>query len=313
MASNAARELVGHRTEVRRYYDENQVLYDVFWSDRGTLSMGYGFWGPATRRLSEALIDQHREMASRLDVAPGERVLEAGCGVGGATLHLCAAHGTRATGITLSERQAQRCRANAVDKRVAHLASFAVADFTRTGFAEGAFGRLLACESVCHAVDKRDFAAEAFRLLRAGGRMLVADGFLVRRDLSPTDERAYREWCEGWAVPGLTTVDEFRAALVAAGFTNVLFTDRTAAVLPSSRRIRRLGITIGAALWGLARLRLAPASQVRHARACVRQHTLLVRGAAVYGIFTADKGGRGAFGANAGSPGISLRGSGLRN
>jgi cyclopropane fatty-acyl-phospholipid synthase-like methyltransferase len=274
------------RTAIRRYYDENQVLYDVFWSDRRSRSMGYGFWDGTTRKLSDALVNQHREIASRLRVGPDDVVLEAGCGVGGATVHLCAQHHARATGITLSSRQARRGRLNAQRRQAAGRASFAVADFTRAGFADGAFTRVFACESVCHAADKRAFLAEAFRLLRPGGRLLVCDGFLSGRALSPAEDRAYREWCLGWALPGLDSVDAFGTAMADAGFVEVAFADRTDAVLPSARRIRRLGMTVGALVRALHRLGLARTSQARHAVACLRQHDVLAGGLARYGVFT---------------------------
>lgn len=274
---------------IRGYYDQNQVLYDVFWSDRRSLSMGYGFWTGDTRSLGEALANQHREMAQRLGVGKDDVVLEAGCGVGGATVHLCAAYGARGTGITLSHKQALRGRTNARSRDVAGRASFAVSDFTRTGFAEASFTRVFACESVCHAADKRAFAAEAFRLLRPGGRLLVSDGFLTRSDLAKSEHRAYREWCDGWALPGLATLDEFRDALGGAGFADVSFVDRTDAVLRSARRIWWLGVTVGSVIRALHTVGLAPRSQVRHAVACIRQYQVLASGLARYGVFTARK------------------------
>ncbi|HVR72504.1 MAG TPA: methyltransferase domain-containing protein [Vicinamibacteria bacterium] len=287
MAEPPATDPTSFRAVIRHYYEENQVLYDLFWSDRATLSMGYGFWDGTTRRLADALLNQHREIASRLHVRPHDVVLEAGCGVGGATVHLCAHHRARGIGITLSPMQARRGRRNAERRRVGGRAAFAVADFTCAGLAEGAFTRLFACESVCHAVDKRAFLAEAYRLLCPGGRLLVCDGFLARGDLSPDEERAYREWCLGWALPGLDTIDGFTAALAAAGFADVAFVDRTDAVLPSARRIRRLGMTLGVLVRGLHRLGLARPSQARHAVACLRQHDVLASGLARYGVFTA--------------------------
>jgi cyclopropane fatty-acyl-phospholipid synthase-like methyltransferase len=291
MAQSMPTDPAAVRAAVRRYYDENQALYDVFWSDRRTLSMGYGFWDGSTRTLSDALLNQHREIARRLAVGPDDVVLEAGCGVGGATVHLCVQHHVRGTGITLSAVQAERGRRNAERREVGARASFAVADFMRAGLAGGAFTRVFACESVCHADDTRAFLAEAFRLLRPGGRLLVCDGFLGRRPRGANEDRAYREWCQGWALPGLDTVEAFGAAMAEAGFAEVTFADRTDAVLPSARRIRRLGWTVGAVIRCLHSVGLAPESQARHAVACLRQHDVLAGGLACYGVFTGVRPG----------------------
>jgi SAM-dependent methyltransferase len=166
-------------------------------------------------------------------------------------------------------------------------AAFAVADFGRIGLRDQAFTRMFACESVCHARDKRVFLQEAFRVLRPGGRLLICDGFLARGPRDEAEARGYREWCDGWALPDLASLEGFRLDLAAAGFQDVAFTDRTAAVLPSARRIWWLGITIGSAIRGLARLGLMPDSRRRHAIACVRQHRVLASGLARYGYFTA--------------------------
>jgi cyclopropane fatty-acyl-phospholipid synthase-like methyltransferase len=276
-----------YQASVRDYYEENQVLYDVFWSDRDTLSMGYGFWDVSTHTLAQAMRRQHEEIAAALAVGPGDRVLEAGCGVGGATLHVAGRHDARGLGITLSPTQARRGRENAAARGLTGRAAFAVADFARLGLRDRAFTRVFACESVCHAPDKRVFLQEAFRVLRPGGRILVCDGFLARAPRDAAETRAYRQWCDGWALPDLASIEDFRLGLAAAGFRDVAFTDRTEAVLPSARRIRRLGVTIGSAIRALARLGLMPDSRRRHAIACVRQHGVLASGLARYGYFTA--------------------------
>jgi hypothetical protein len=108
--------------------------------------------------------------------------------------------------------------------------------------------------------------------------------------MSTAERRGYREWCDGWALPGLAIVDEFRAALVAAGFTQVAIADRTHAVLRSARRIWWLGTTIGPAIWCLHKVGLARESKVRHALACIRQYEVLAGGLARYGVFTAVRG-----------------------
>jgi cyclopropane fatty-acyl-phospholipid synthase-like methyltransferase len=280
------------RHHIRRHYDENQVLYDVFWSDSASLSMNYGFWRPDTRRLGEALANQQREMAERLQVGPGDCVLDAGCGVGGTAVYVAREHGAHAVGITLSPVQAARARRNAADRGVSHRASFLVADFTRASLTPGSFAAVYASESACHAESKQDFADEAFRLLEPGGRLVVADGFLKRHALGPEDSRLYAEWCRGWVLPNLATVEGFGATLRRAGFAEVSFADRTREVLPSSRRIRRIARITGPAIRLLHRVGLLPASQVDHVVACLCQHALFARGVTAYGIFTARKPAR---------------------
>jgi tocopherol O-methyltransferase len=280
---------LAHQARVRRYYDENQVLYDLFWTDRESLSMSYGFWEAGTRRVKDALLNQQREIAARLEVGPADVVLDAGCGIGGACILLARERGARAFGITLSARQAALASRNAAQAGVSGRTAFLVADYLRSGFRDASFTRLFASESACYAESKPEFAREAFRLLAPGGRVVVADGFLARPGLAPEEQRLYFEWCDGWALSSLESVDGFRAALEAAGFVGVSFVERTREVMPSARRIRRIGRVALPIIRGLRRLRLVPEGQIAHAIACVRQHTVLERRIGVYGVFTAHK------------------------
>jgi hypothetical protein len=65
------------------------------------------------------------------------------------------------------------------------------------------------------------FANEAFRLLKPSGRFVRADGFLATNDMTPNEKKIFSEWCEGWAVPGLETVNEYEKILKDAGFINI--------------------------------------------------------------------------------------------
>ena len=124
---------------------------------------------------------------------------------------------------------------------VADKVRFSAADFTEAAFRDGAFTGIFASESVCHAERKELFIAEAFRLLQPGGRLVVIDAFLTGARLSAQDRRLLEDWFQGWAVPGLASQDEFRAALGAVGFESVTFRDLTSYILPSARRVEVWG------------------------------------------------------------------------
>jgi ubiquinone/menaquinone biosynthesis C-methylase UbiE len=65
------------------------------------------------------------------------------------------------------------------EKGVADKVLFHVMDYTQTNFADESFDVVWACESMSSASDKKAFIAEAYRLLKKGGRLIVIDFFVI--------------------------------------------------------------------------------------------------------------------------------------
>src|SRR5262249_32314958 len=153
------------RRRVAAYYDTTQVLYSHLWSPNG---VHYGLWENGTRGHTEAIRNLDRFVAARLDLAPGSRVLDAGCGVGGTSLYPAERRGIDVTGITLSRDQLRRAERARRASPARALARFEIGDYLATDFADGTFDGVIAIESSCYAEPKRAFLAEAFRVLKPG-------------------------------------------------------------------------------------------------------------------------------------------------
>lgn len=280
-----------HATAVRRsvsYYDETYLDYRLLWMNSTALAMHMGFWDERTTGHAGALINMNRALAARACLRPGDRVLDAGCGVGGSAIWLAREHDVEVMGIDLAETQLTRARRYARRHGVADRATFERQDITRTAFPNNSFDVVWAIESVCHVPDKRRFLAEARRLLRPGGRLVISDGFRRRRPLGPAHERLLRSWLSGWAVPELATAEEFTGAAHQAGFSDVRLEDVTANVRPSLRRLHRLALALyptGVVL--LRPLRLITDKQLTNARSSLEQYQALQRDLWFYGIVTA--------------------------
>ncbi len=90
-------------------------------------------------------------------VSESDHVLDAGCGVGGAALYLAENRNLPVTGITLSEKQLEFSKQNAIKRGLDDKVSFQLMDFTQTSFEDESFDMIWACESVCHTPDRRLF------------------------------------------------------------------------------------------------------------------------------------------------------------
>jgi cyclopropane fatty-acyl-phospholipid synthase-like methyltransferase len=271
------------------YYDQTWLDFRLLWIGRDNLALHYGYHDAATRGHADALARLNQVLAERIALAQGERVLDAGCGVGGSSIWLAAQRGATTVGITLSERQVLRARRLAAKRGLGDRVRFEQADYASTPFPAGSFDVVWAIESVCYAPDKPAFFREAARLLRPGGRLVMADFMRARRPLDREGEPLLRDWLDGWAMPDLGTGAEYLRAIAAAGLADAQLDDVTARILPSARRLYTM------ARWsypiGVALRRLGLRSDVQHGnvRAALRQYQSLRRGGWWYSICSAVK------------------------
>jgi SAM-dependent methyltransferase len=278
-----------HLTLVARYYDYTVPYYRIFWHGR-TAGLHYGLAEPWTRSAADELIGTNQFLASVSRVDAHCDVLDAGCGVGGSAVWLASHLGAHVTGVTLSHRQARHARRLAEHRAVADRVRFFVGDYERLALPEAHFDVVWAIESACYAEDKRRFIAAAIRLLRPGGRLVVADGFLLRM-ATDLEAQLLTTFLEGLALPNLAHADDFDSALRESGFSRVERFDKTAAATPSAQRLRRrcaaglLPSRIGEAVGWL------PPLLTRNIRAGIVQLDLVERGLVGYQVFCATKPG----------------------
>lgn len=274
---------------IRAYYDQTWSDYRIFWLNPSNRAIHFGYWDESTHTHAESLDKINRVMAERITLRAGERVLDAGCGVGGTAMWLAQQYRVHVVGIALPATQIARARRYANERGIEQLVEFEQQDFRHTTFPPASFDVLWAQESVCHAPDKREFVAEAFRLLKPGGRLIVLEYFRFKRPFALKDEQLLKSWLSGWAIPDLGTPGEFAQWAREAGFGSVKLENIESHIRPSHRRLYLITMLMypGAALLRLLRLR----SEVQHGnlRGARDQWRALNRGLWFEGILTARK------------------------
>ena len=99
------------RRNVAHHYDVGNDLYRLFLDDDLQYSCAY-FTDPANS-LEQAQSDKKAHIAAKLDLKPGQRVLDIGCGWGGTALYLNRVADVDVLGVTLSEEQLKVARERA--------------------------------------------------------------------------------------------------------------------------------------------------------------------------------------------------------
>ena len=277
--------------DTARHYDDCYWDYRTAWFNNENLALHYGYWDEHTKTHSEALLNKNRILAEIAGIGPNDRVLDAGCGLGGSAIWLAKQRGSRVTGITVSARQVAHARRHAERHGVSDKVDFQVADFCRTPFPDQSFDVVWAVESSCYATDKRDFFREARRVLRKGGTLIACDGYATRREFSAEEWRAVMDCLNGWAVPNLASAEEFQAGLEECGFIDVHVTEATKETLPSSRRMYRIALWTSPMQWTMHWLGLRNKAQTANFKVALAQWKVFRNNLVRYCIFRAKKPG----------------------
>jgi cyclopropane fatty-acyl-phospholipid synthase-like methyltransferase len=95
---------------IRAYYDETWGDYRWLWLSPRNYAIHFGYWDATTRTHAQSLREMNRALADRIGIQPGQRVLDAGCGVGGSALWLARKRGVEVVGVTLVASQVERAR-----------------------------------------------------------------------------------------------------------------------------------------------------------------------------------------------------------
>ena len=274
---------------VINYYDRTWFDYRWVWLNGENNAIHFGYRDKQGISHAQSLLNTNRVLADLISIQPGERVLDAGCGIGGSAVWLAEQRGATVVGITPVRTQVLRARRIVASRNLGHAVTVAQLDYTATPFADASFDVVWALESVCHAPVKAAFYRESARLLRPGGRLVVAEYMRARRALPSADEMLLRQWLHGWMIPDLDTKEEHSQYALDSGLSNIEVHDVTANMRRSLRRLYVLSLAGLPTSRVLHRLRLRGAVSNANVLGSFYQYRALKRAIWAYGILTASK------------------------
>lgn len=271
------------------YYNNCESDYRIFWDLNRSRAMHAGFWDDQTQTLPEALARENAILAEIAAITKEDRVLDAGCGIGGSSFYLARQYGCRVVGITLSQKQVQTATVIAKKENLEDLVHFEEMDFCQTSFPNASFDVVWGIESICHADEKLLFVKEAYRILKEGGRLIIADGFSVKEKNTRRENEEMSRWLKGWGVDKLETQKEFMSHLKSVGFSEINYRNVNSFVMPSSKRLYWISFP-AIVLSKLGEwLRIRKKIQTNNIWAAYYQYITLKQGLWEYGIFSAKK------------------------
>lgn len=170
------------------HYDIGNDLYEAMLDRRMIYSCAY--WDSGAHALDEAQEAKLDLIARKLDLQPGMRVLDIGCGWGGTAQYLAERYGVHVIGITVSKEQAalasERCRGLPVEIRLE--------DYRQT---RGRFDRIISVGMFEH-VGYRNYRT----FMQVARRCLVDNGLLLLHTIGTNVAYQGRDaWIERYIFP----------------------------------------------------------------------------------------------------------------
>jgi cyclopropane-fatty-acyl-phospholipid synthase len=155
---------------VRHHYDVSNEFFALFLDDSMTYSCA--LWEEGTDTLEEAQEAKLELICRKLELEPGQRMLDIGCGWGSLVIHAAREHGVSALGITLSPPQAELATERARDAGVGDLVEIRVADYR--DLADDSFDAVASIGMVEHVGESQvdEYGHQIARVLRPEGRVL---------------------------------------------------------------------------------------------------------------------------------------------
>jgi SAM-dependent methyltransferase len=304
------------KERIRGYFADTTRDYLAWYGTRRHHHMHYGFdrdlprGGSPTGNMTRYLA----RLAGLLPADPGRpapRVLDAGCGMGGSSILLAREAGALCVGINLVESHARIARdfalrdaakwgtpletapgATAVPAGLDRSAArFLANDYMAPAFKPESFDVIWALESFCYAPDKEAWIRAMAPLLKPGGRLLIADGFSGRPAANPAEQRSFRHFMKGWAVPHFCSFEQTVEWARHAGLETTHAENITPDVLPHAWKIFRLGPFLVPWRRLLHALGFIGEENLQNAYAIYHQYPTMKRGLWRYGAFCFRKPG----------------------
>ena len=186
----------------------------------------YG-WGPsfhfAPRRkgetFEESITNHERFIAQSLGFAPGMKVLDIGCGIGGPMREMAKTSGADIVGLNINEYQLDKCKAYNEQAGLADRCRLVHGDYMDIPEQDGHFDAAYAIESIPYTSDKIGAFSEVLRVLKPGGVFGCYEYCLTPEfDADNAEHQRIKRGIEETTVSFTVPTDVITNALEAVGF-----------------------------------------------------------------------------------------------
>ncbi|KAG6499956.1 hypothetical protein ZIOFF_039770 [Zingiber officinale] len=170
--------------------------------------------------VSTGGIETTKEFVAKLELKPGQKVLDVGCGIGGGDFYMAENFKVDVVGIDLSINMISLALERAIGLKCS--VEFEVADCTKKTYPDNTFDVIYSRDTILHIQDKPSLFKSFFKWLKPGGKVLISD--YCKKSGTPSEDFAKYIKQRGY---DLHDVEAYGKMLEDAGFDEVIAEDRT--------------------------------------------------------------------------------------
>jgi ubiquinone/menaquinone biosynthesis C-methylase UbiE len=174
-----------------------------------------------------------QELAAAAGLKPGMRVLDAGCGIGGACRMLADEYGCDVTGIDITADYIRTAQQLSALTGLQHRTRFVQGSVLALPFDNNHFDAVLTQHVQMNIADKNTFYAEIYRVLAPHGRLVYYE--ILGQDDLPLHFPV--PWASDASLNFLVTSAQLHQLLQATGFQRVQLTDETTKGIASLNKL----------------------------------------------------------------------------
>ena len=163
------------KKDVQHHYDvggaKGEKLYDIF-LDEIHRQYSCAYFKNSNENLEEAQQNKIDHIIKKLDIKPGQKILDIGCGWGGLAFEIAKQKKCKVTGISLSHNQINYCKEKSKEKNLDNQVNFELIDYR---LIRGKFDRIVSVGMLEHIGKKfyKTFFKKIHDLLKDDGISLV--------------------------------------------------------------------------------------------------------------------------------------------